>query len=74
MKRIKIILLLFLCSMFTYAQNSFYNKFANMDGVSSVYISKAMLNMVSGIGGADVDIAKIAPKLDNIMVIKSEKS
>ena len=42
MKRTYIItLLLSLCSLFTYAQDSFFDKFADMDGVTSVYISKS---------------------------------
>lgn len=41
MKRTYIItLLLSLCSLFTYAQDSFFDKFADMEGVTSVYISK----------------------------------
>ena len=40
MKRTYIItLLLSLCSLFTYAQVSFFHKFAVMYGVTSVYIS-----------------------------------
>lgn len=47
MKRTYIItLLLSLCSLFTYAQDSFFDKFADMDGVTSVYISKAMLSLM----------------------------
>ena len=46
MKRTYIItLLLSLCSLFTYAQDSFFDKFADMEGVTSVYISKAMLSL-----------------------------
>ena len=51
MKRTYIItLLLSLCSLFTYAQDSFFDKFADMDGVTSVYISKAMLSLMPGRG------------------------
>ena len=39
MKRTYIItLLLSLCSLFTYAQDSFFDKYADMEGVTSVYI------------------------------------
>ena len=47
MKRTYIItLLLSLCSLFTYAQESFFDKYADMEGVTSVYISKAMLSLM----------------------------
>ena len=48
MKRTYIItLLLSLCSLFTYAQESFFDKYADMEGVTSVYISKAMLSLIT---------------------------
>ena len=60
MKRTYIItLLLSLYSLFTYAQDSFFDKFADMDGVTSVYISKAMLSLM--------------PDMNNIQILSCEK-
>lgn len=74
MKRIYIItLLLSLCSLFTYAQDSFFDKFADMDGVTSVYISKAMLSMMPDIQTEGVNIGGVASKLDNIQILSCEK-
>lgn len=74
MKRTYIItLLLSLCSLFTYAQDSFFDKFANMDGVTSVYISKAMLSMMPDIQTEGVNIGGVASKLDNIQILSCEK-
>lgn len=74
MKRTYIItLLLSLCSLFTYAQDSFFDKFADMDGVTSVYISKAMLSMIPDMQTEGVNISGVASKLDNIQILSCEK-
>lgn len=74
MKRTYIItLLLSLCSLFTYAQDSFFDKFADMDGVTSVYISKAMLSMMPNMQTEGVNIGEVASKLDNIQILSCEK-
>lgn len=74
MKRIYIItLLLSLCSLFTYAQDSFFDKYADMDGVTSVYISKAMLSMMPDMKTEGVNIGGVASKLDNIQILSCEK-
>ena len=70
MKRTYIItLLLSLCSLFTYAQDSFFDKFADMDGVTSVYISKAMLSLMPDMKTEGVNIGEVASKLDNIQIL-----
>lgn len=74
MKRTYIItLLLSLCSLVTYAQDSFFDKFADMEGVTSVYISKAMLGMMPNMQTEGVNIGEVASKLDNIQILSSEK-
>ena len=63
MKRTYIItLLLSLCSLFTYAQDSFFDKYADMEGVTSVYISKAMLSLMPDMKAEGVNIGKMASK------------
>ena len=75
MKRTYIItLLLSLCSLFTYAQDSFFDKFADMDGVTSVYISKAMLSLMPDMKTEGVNIGEVASKLDNIQILSCEKT
>ena len=74
MKRTYIItLLLSLCSLFTYAQDSFFDKFADMEGVTSVYISKAMLSLMPDMKTEGVNIGEVASKLDNIQILSCEK-
>lgn len=75
MKRTYIItLLLSLCSLMSYAQGSFFDKFADMDGVTSVYISKAMLSMMPNMKTEGINIGEVAGKLDNIQILTCEKA
>jgi hypothetical protein len=75
MKRTYIItLLLSLCSLFTYAQESFFDKYADMEGVTSVYISKAMLSLMPDMKTEEIYIGELASKLDNIQILNCEKA
>ena len=50
MKRMYILgALLWLCSFVTYAQENLFDRFSEMEGVTSVYVSKAMFSMMSDI-------------------------
>lgn len=68
-----VILLLFLCSLFTYAQDSFFDKVADMEDVTSVYVSKAMLSLIPAVQADGVNIGKVASKLDCIRIVSCEK-
>jgi len=56
------------------AQNKFFDKFADMDGVTSVYISKTMLQMMPNMKTEGIDIGIIAGKLESIHILTSEKA
>ena len=74
MKRTYIIaFLLSFCSMMSYAQDSFFDKFSEMDGVTSVYISKAMLSMMPSMKTKGVNIGEVARKLESIQILSCEK-
>ena len=77
MKRISTIaLLMTLCSVFSYGQQSFFDKYAEMDGVTSVYITKSMLSLFpkgqTNVNG--VNIGEIANRLDNIQILSCDKA
>ena len=77
MKRISTIaLLMTLCSVFSYGQQSFFDKYAEMDGVTSVYITKSMLSLFpkgqTNVNG--VNIGDIANRLDNIQILSCDKA
>lgn len=74
MRRIYIItLFLSCCSLFTHAQNSCFDKYADLDGVTSVYISKAMLSLMPDMQTEGINIGEVAGKLDYIQILSTEK-
>ena len=75
MKRTYIItLLLSLCSLFTYAQDSFFDKYADMEGVTSVYISKAMLSLMPDMQTEGVKINLFRLRITNNLFMLSKKN
>ena len=76
MKRIYILtLLLAISTIFCRAQQSFFDKYAEMDGVTSVYITKSMLSLFpkgqASVNG--VNIGNIASRLDNIQILSADE-
>lgn len=76
MKRTSIIaILLTICCVFSYGQESFFDKYSDMDGVTSVYITKSMLSLFpqgkTSVNG--VNIGSIASRLDNIQILSSDQ-
>mgnify|MGYP002513072669 FL=1 len=76
MIRIYIITLLTtLCSICSYGQQSFFDKYAEMEGVTSVYITKSMLSLFpkgqTSVNG--VNIGNIASRLDNIQILSADE-
>lgn len=64
-----------LCSVCSYGQQSFFDKYAEMEGVTSVYISKSMLSLFpkgqTNVNG--INIGDIASRLDNIQILSADK-
>ena len=64
-----------LCSVCSYGQQSFFDKYAEMDGVTSVYITKSMLSLFpkgqTNVNG--INIGNIASRLDNIQILSADK-
>ena len=64
-----------LCSVCSYGQQSFFDKYAEMDGVTSVYITKSMLRLFpkgqTNVNG--VNIGNIASRLDNIQILSADE-
>ena len=76
-------LLLIMCILsinIAYAQNntfkSLFEKYESEDDVTIISISKAMFNMMSGssINTGNVDLKNIAPKIESLLIITSDKS
>ena len=68
-----ITLLITFCSVCSYGQQSFFDKYAEMEGVTSVYITKSMLSLFpkgqASVNG--VNIGNIASRLDNIQILSA---
>ena len=76
MKRTSIIALLMICcSVFCYGQQSYFDKYADLDGVTSVYITKSMLSLFpkgkTNVNG--INIGDIASRLDNIQILSADE-
>lgn len=76
MKRSFIItFLMVFCSVLSYGQQSILDKFADMDGITSVYISKSMISLFpqgnTNVNG--INIGNIANRLDNIQILSADE-
>lgn len=75
MKTMKFILacLLFLLPLFCQAQKNLFNKYNDMKGVSSVYISKAMMELNPNLFMKDLYIGKVAERLNSVQVFSTRE-
>ena len=66
-----------LCTSMGFAQNKLFDKYADMDGVTSVYISKAMFQMISGINMKNtvkgVDLENMKGKIESLQLVTTDK-
>ncbi|WP_321518887.1 DUF4252 domain-containing protein [uncultured Bacteroides sp.] len=66
--------ILMCCASMVFAQNKLVEKFGDMDGVTSVFISKSMLQMMPNMKTEGIDIGGVAGKLESILILTSEKA
>jgi hypothetical protein len=71
-KNILIIICLF-CTSAGFAQNKLFDKYADMDDVTSVYISKAMFQMMPAIEQAGVNLMNLKGKIESLQLVSTEK-
>lgn len=75
MQKFILSLLLVASVSYTFAQKNPFEKFSDMDGVTSVYISKTMLSLIPKDAKADyggVDVGGFLNKLSSILILTSE--
>lgn len=75
MKKLILSLLLATTVSFAFAQKNPFEKFSDMDGVTSVYISKTMLSMIpknSKMDYGGVNVGGFLNKLSSILILTSE--
>jgi len=71
-KSIILIVCLF-CTSVGFAQNKLFDKYADMDDVTSVYISKAMFQMMPSIEKAGVNLMNMKGKIESLQLVSTEK-
>ena len=75
MKKSILSILLLACFTFAFAQKNPFEKFSDMDGVTSVYISKTMLSLIpknSKVDYGGVNVGEFLNKLSSILILTSE--
>ncbi|WP_297972023.1 DUF4252 domain-containing protein [uncultured Bacteroides sp.] len=55
-----------------HAQESFFEKFADRKGVTSVYISKRMFGMMKDIDSGNINLANVAGKINSMQILTCE--
>lgn len=73
MKRSKLfgLIILLMLPLMCRAQKNLFNNYNDMKGVSSVYISKAMIEMNPNLFTRDVYIGKVSGKLDCVQILST---
>lgn len=71
-KYIALILFLF-CSSLSFAQNKLFDKYAEMDNVTSVYISKAMFQMIPDMEAGGLNLMNLKGKIEGLQIITTER-
>ena len=68
-----LIILCLFCTSAGFAQNKMFEKYADMDDVTSVYISKAMFQMMPSIENVGVNLMNMKGKIESLQLVTSEK-
>jgi len=67
-----IMTLCLLCTSLGFAQNKVFDKYADMDNVTSVYISKAMFQMMPKIEKIGVNLMNMQGKIESLQLVTTE--
>lgn len=67
-----LILIALCCTSLTFAQKALFDKFADMDNVQSVYISKAMFQMMPNIETNGLNLMNMKGKVESLQILNTE--
>lgn len=71
--RNSLLVLFLLCSTLCFAQDKLFEKYANKDNVTSVYISKSMFQMMpDNMRAGGLDLGNLKGKIHNLQILTSE--
>jgi hypothetical protein len=68
-----LIVLCLSCSGIGFAQDRLFDKYAEADGVTSVYISKTMFDMMPAIGDIGLSLMNLKGKVESLQLVSSEQ-
>lgn len=76
MKRIYIFVILLAVTVLSGSAQitKFFERYDDVDGVTSVFVSKTMLNMMPNMKTDGMDLSGLAGKVDNIRILTSDNS
>ena len=75
MKTKNILLILFLCcTSICFAQNKLFDKYSEIDNVTSVYISKAMFQMMPKIETNGLNLMNLKGKIESLQILTTQKA
>ena len=75
MKLKNIFLILFLCcTSLCFAQDKLFEKYADMDNVTSVFISKKMFDMIPNVESGGLNLMNLKGKINNLQMRKEFSS
>jgi hypothetical protein len=63
----------FLCANTGFAQDKLFDKYAEMEGVTSVHISKAMFQMMPAIQDVGMNLMNMKGKMESLQLVSTEK-
>lgn len=73
MKRILLLLLLAATCSLAEAQSALFKRYADTQGVTTVYISKTMFRLFGGMDIDNLDIKKLANRLERVQILSCER-
>ncbi|MDH6356313.1 DUF4252 domain-containing protein [Parabacteroides sp. PF5-9] len=75
MKTKYILILLIFCAITgkSFGQSKLFDKYAEMDNVTSVYISKAMFQMMPAIEGVGTSLMNLKGKVESLQLVSTER-
>jgi len=67
-----LVVLCLFCTSMGFTQNKLFDKYADMDNVTSVHISKTMLKMMPKIETAGVNLMNLKGKVESLVLVSTE--
>ena len=74
MKRMILALALLVSTATTFAQKEFIDHFGNVDGITSIYVSKTMIRLLPKLDAGNMDLKKLSQKLESVQILTSENT